>query len=59
MNGIDIETLVEEIAHYLATVDAFRTEQCEPTWRPELWPTRETLEFRIAAYRKAAASATT
>jgi hypothetical protein len=59
MNGIDIETLVEEIAHYLATVDAFRAEQCEPTWQPELWPTRETLEFRIAVYRKAAASAAT
>lgn len=30
------EGLIEEIARYLAVVDAFRAADCEPTWRPEL-----------------------
>ncbi len=33
---IDRETLAEEIARYLAAVDAFRAAECEPTWRAEL-----------------------
>jgi hypothetical protein len=33
---LDVEALVEEIARYLAAVQAFRTEGCEPTWRPEV-----------------------
>lgn len=33
---IDIEALVEEVDRYLAAVDLFRAESCEPTWRPEL-----------------------
>ena len=28
--------LMREIARYLAAVDAFRAELCEPTWLPEL-----------------------
>lgn len=32
---IDSETLIREIARYLAAVDAFRAESCEPTWVPE------------------------
>ena len=36
--GTDAETLTEEVARYLAAVDAFRAEDCEPTWRPELEP---------------------
>jgi hypothetical protein len=28
-----IEVLVEEIRRYLAAVDAFRLEGCEPRWR--------------------------
>lgn len=32
------EGLVEEIARYLAAVDVFRAANCEPTWRPELFP---------------------
>jgi hypothetical protein len=29
------EALIDEIARYLAAVDLFRTEQCEPSWRSE------------------------
>jgi hypothetical protein len=32
---IDLAALMREIARYLAAVDAFRAESCEPTWRPE------------------------
>lgn len=32
---IDAESLADEIASYLAVVDAFRAADCEPTWRPE------------------------
>ena len=30
------EDLIVEIARYLAAVDLFRAEQCEPTWRREV-----------------------
>jgi hypothetical protein len=33
---IDSEALILEVTRYLATVDAFRTENCEPMWLPEL-----------------------
>jgi hypothetical protein len=29
------ETLIREIARYLAAVELFRAERCEPTWLPE------------------------
>jgi hypothetical protein len=29
------EALIDEIARYLAAVDVFRAEACEPTWLPE------------------------
>jgi hypothetical protein len=32
----DTQKLIEEIGRYLAAVDLFRAESCEPTWRPEL-----------------------
>jgi hypothetical protein len=32
----DSESLTLEVVRYLAAVDAFRTENCEPTWLPEL-----------------------
>ena len=32
----DTQKLLEEIDRYLAAVDLFRAENCEPTWRPEL-----------------------
>jgi hypothetical protein len=41
MNTHDItEALVDEIVLYLAAVDVFRAEACEPTWRPEPAPDR-------------------
>jgi hypothetical protein len=32
---IDSDALMREIARYLAAVDAFRAELCEPRWLPE------------------------
>ena len=32
---IDPDELFGEIARYLAAVDLYRAEHCEPTWRPE------------------------
>ena len=32
----DTQKLIEEIDRYLAAVDLFRSESCEPTWRPEI-----------------------
>jgi hypothetical protein len=32
------EALTREIARYLAAVDLFRAEHCEPRWLPELAP---------------------
>jgi hypothetical protein len=29
------EALIDEITRYLAAVDVFRSEECEPTWLPE------------------------
>jgi hypothetical protein len=29
------ETLIREIARYLAAVELFRAERCEPRWLPE------------------------
>jgi hypothetical protein len=37
---IDSGALIREIPRYLAAVDAFRAELCEPTWLPELAPAR-------------------
>jgi hypothetical protein len=34
----DAAALMREIARYLAVVDAFRAELCEPTWLPEPTP---------------------
>lgn len=33
---IDPDALIREITRYLAAVDAFRTENCEPMWLLEL-----------------------
>jgi hypothetical protein len=33
---IDSKALIVEVMRYLAAVDAFRTENCEPMWLPEL-----------------------
>ena len=32
---IDSDELLDEVARYLAAVDAFRAEGCEPSWRRE------------------------
>jgi hypothetical protein len=32
---LDTRKLVEEIDRYLAAVELFRAEDCEPSWRPE------------------------
>jgi hypothetical protein len=34
--AIDYEALFPKIERYLAVVDLYRAEDCEPTWRPEL-----------------------
>ena len=31
-------TLADEVLRYLAAVDVFRAEGCEPVWRPEREP---------------------
>jgi hypothetical protein len=31
----ELESLFEEIVHYLEAVDVFRREGCEPSWRRE------------------------
>ena len=36
VNHTEPDTLIGEIARYLAAVDLFRAELCEPTWLPEL-----------------------
>ena len=44
--------LLQEIARYLAAVDVFRAESCEPTWRPELIPDASLLTERLARYEQ-------
>jgi len=36
--AIDGETLISKATRYLAVVEVFRAERCEPAWRPELPP---------------------
>lgn len=33
---IDAGALIHEVVRYLAAVDTFRAEHCEPRWLPEL-----------------------
>jgi hypothetical protein len=42
-------TIAEEAQRYLAVVDAFRAEGCEPDWRPETWVERVWLNDTSAA----------
>jgi len=47
---IDRKKLITEIARYLAAVDLYRAEHCEPTWRPESasWRTiQESIPARV------------
>ena len=48
------EALIREIERYLAAVDAFRAEHCEPRWLPEPAPCRTPEECAIAAALQAA-----
>ncbi len=38
MNSSSDTNLIGEVARYLAAVEVFRAERCEPTWLPELLP---------------------
>jgi hypothetical protein len=38
MNACSETDLMTEVGRYLAAVEVFRAERCEPTWRPELVP---------------------
>jgi hypothetical protein len=44
-----MDELLQEIARYLAAVDVFRDESCEPTWRPEVTRADAALAERLAA----------
>lgn len=44
-------TVAEEAQRYLAVVDAFRAEGCEPDWRPETWVERVWLNRSLPALR--------
>ncbi|HEU0246913.1 MAG TPA: hypothetical protein VFR38_07480 [Gaiellaceae bacterium] len=41
---IDTNELFLEIARYLAAVDLYRAERCEPTWLPESAPSMMSVE---------------
>jgi len=46
---IDEKALLQEIGRYLAAVDLFRAEHCEPTWRPEsalCWTVQKSVKAR-------------
>lgn len=49
----DTEALMIEIRRYLAAVEVFRAEQCEPRWRPEL-AYRDPAVRRIVTYGRTA-----
>ena len=53
---IDSGALARDIARYLAAVDVYRAEHCEPTWRPESAPWR-TVQECVQARPEHAASA--
>lgn len=50
------EALIREIARYLAAVDLFRGEHCEPTWLPESAPCRTVQEYMQARAEHAASA---
>lgn len=54
---IDDEELFLEITRYLAAVDLYRTEHCEPTWLPESAPLPAPDESLGTAQAKRAPSA--
>ena len=42
MNSDSDTDLIGEVERYLAAVEVFRTERCQPTWLPELAPNAPT-----------------
>jgi hypothetical protein len=38
LTAISEDALLAEVVRYLAVIDAFRAQHCEPTWRRELQP---------------------
>jgi hypothetical protein len=42
------EALIREIGRYLAVVEVFRSERCEPTWLPELAPSGNPSAWSVA-----------
>jgi hypothetical protein len=40
---VDTRSLIDEIVRYLAAVDLFRAQGCEPTWRPDVLITVQTI----------------
>jgi hypothetical protein len=49
-----MDVLLREIARYLAAVDVFRAESCEPTWRPEVTTNDGALAQRLATFGRPA-----
>jgi len=47
---IDPESLIREVTRYLAVVDVFRAANCEPSWRPELDSSGDSLIHQLASY---------
>lgn len=52
----DSEALIREVMRYLAAVDAFRTESCEPMWLPELVSIRDAASRPSSLYTSSPAS---
>jgi hypothetical protein len=53
---IDAETLIREIARYLAAIELFRVAGYEPAWRPEL-ESSDPLVLQLGAYGQTASPA--
>ena len=56
---VDAEALIREVEQYLAAIDVFRTERCDPTWRRELVPSDELWNARPASRRSGSRSSET
>jgi len=50
---IDSKALIREIGRYLAAVDLFRSEHCEPTWLPESSSCGTIQEYKQARVERA------
>ena len=52
--GFALQPLIQEIERYLAAVETFRAEECEPTWQPEPERSGSPTIVRLAAFAKPA-----